>query len=304
MGKMTRNLLILAAVLVIFGGIITGVGALLGGARPIALYSDGSNFYTISDAEIVEINESYGRITEVNIDLDYSSIKLVEGNSFSLKGSYNSSILSFEITEKDGILTVRGKNRRTIQWNLGFNYRTSETLTLTYPKGTTFKNVDIVLDLGSLEISTLQADSLKLRLSAGSLTGGTISVDSFDARLDLGSCNLRGLTVSKQGEFTMENGSLTLRDSSIHDLTAKNSLGSVNYSGTLTGTAVVDLDLGSLRMDLANPDSELSYRINKDLGSVTVNGRAQGSSVNKTVTSPKCTLDLRTALGSITLNTK
>ena len=308
MSKLVRNLLLFAVALVIAGGIIAGAGAILGGVKSIAFTANGPVILGSDSSDSTKVDESYKDITEVYINLDIGEVKLVEGDSFSLKGSYNPSLIDFKATEKDGVLTIRGKEIRTgfwgLGWNWGFNARNDSTLTLTYPKGTQFESVDITLALGNLESMTLSADSLKVKLSLGNFTGRNITVDSIVADLDLGNCTISDFTVTKQAEITLDAGSLSLKNSSINNLTAKNSLGDLDYSGVLTGTAKCDLDLGSLKMDLDSMESELSYKIKTDLGSVTVNGRNQSSSVSNTAASPKCTLDISLALGSVTLKTR
>ena len=310
MSKLIRNLLILAAVLIIIGGIVAGVGTMLGGFKPITITTNGPVIVGTDSADSVKVNENYSKITELKVDLDIGELILVEGDSFSLKGSYNPTLLNYEIIEKNGVLTIIGKSIKNglwgwnWNWNWGFSGFATDRLTFTYPKGTEFDLIDVTLELGSLEINSLQVDSLILSLSLGDLKGNAISVDSLNATLNLGSCNLTDLTVSRQAEFNMDAGSLYLKNSSINNLTANNNLGSFDYSGTLKGNAKVVCDLGSLKMDLEDPENELSYSIKADLGSVTVNGRTQSSSVSKAATSPKCTLDLNASLGSITLNTR
>jgi len=312
MSKLVRNLLLLVAALVIVGGIIGGIGLALGGMKPISLTKDGLVILSTDSADSVEINESYTKLTEVHVNLKLGELKLVEGDSFSLRGRYNSAVQSFEITERNGVLTIVETSRRSgfFDWgfdlglDLGSGLWSSDALTLTYPKGTTFTNVDVTLDLGSLNVQTLRADSMSVRLSMGDFTGNKITVDSIDANMELGNCVVSDLTVTKQAEFTLSSGNLNLNNSSVYNLTLKNSMGNLEYSGVLKGTATCDLDLGSVTMDLENREDDLSYRIETDLGSVSVNGQRQGSSVSRSSSSPACTLEIRAAMGSVDLNTR
>jgi len=314
MSKAVRNLLILGSVLLIVGGIIATVGTVMGGMRPVYPTRDGLVILGIGSADYVDVNEKYNSITEVYIDSDIMDLWLVEGTSFSLKGRYNSSIMSLDVSEKNGVLTIKAKNLKNGWWGFdwwGFNWwglgsigQSSQELTLTYPKGTHFKTVEISGDLGSLRIVSLEAETLNVWLNLGDFSANTISVGNMEARLSLGSCTIEGITVSKSGTFTMNNGGLFLRNASINNLTASNNLGSIEYSGVLKGMARFELDLGALDIRLQNAEKDLSYTIRTDLGSININGRNYGSPARSNVSSPSCTLEIKTSLGSVTLNTK
>ena len=310
MSKAIRNLLILASVLLIIGGIIATVGTALGGMKPVYPTKDGWKLFSISSADFVEVDEKYNNITEVVIDSDIMDIRFVEGSSFSLKGQYNSSIMSLDISEKNGVLTIRAKNldnawlRFGWWWDIIRISQPGQELTLTYPKGTKFKNVDVTADLGSLKIDSLEAESLSVSLALGDFSGSSITVGSVEARLNAGSCSIRNLTVSRSAEFNMDSGGLYLRDSTINNLTATNNVGSIEFSGSLKGKARFKLDLGSLDVSLQNAEKDLSYTITTDLGSIKINGRNYGSPARSSASSPDCTLDITTSVGSVTLKTR
>ena len=307
MSKAIRNLLLLAAVLIIVGGIIAGIGFAFGGMRSVALTKDGPVIMGSGKYETVQVDASYDKITEVVVKADIGDIKFMEGNSFSLKGSYDSSVQSLDLIEHNGVLTIAGKayNNNFAGWlNTGFDFSLRNELTFTYPKGTEFKSVDLTLNLGDLEVRDLKAKSLEVNMSAGNFIGATISVDSLNANLNLGNCSISNLMVTKTASIVMDLGNLHLSDSSVNDLTAKNNMGNIEYFGMLTGNAKVTLDLGSLTLRLDSPENKLSYTINSNLGSVEVNGQNRGLAVSKTVTSPVCTLDISLAMGSANITTR
>jgi len=309
MSKAIRNLLLIAAVLIIAGGIIAGIGFASGGMKPVGFGLGGPYIVNADNGEYVEVNESYSNITELRINIDFGEIKLVEGSSFSLTGRYYTRYQTLEISERNGVLTISGKPFQRNWWSLGwwgfdFGSPFEEELTFTYPKGTVFNSIDISNSLGSLDIQRLSAQSLRVSLDAGNLNGTSISVESLNARLSLGNCTIRDLTVTRNATINMDAGALNLRDVSIHDLTVKNSLGDVTFSGFLTGQARISLAAGSLRMDLTNTLATTSYAINTDLGSITLNGQRHGTSARATVPSPTCSLDIKVSLGGVELNTR
>ena len=305
MNKIVRNLLLLAAILIIVGCVMAGAGFASGGMKSVSVTQNGLVVAGANGDTTVEVNESYSKITDVVIDVDLAELKLVEGSSFSLKGRYNPEVQDLSITEKAGVLTISRKP--LINWfgfNFGFKYPLSNDLTLTYPKGTKFKSITITNNLGGLDVRNLEAKSLEVNLDAGSFDGSSILVDSLSMRLNLGGCTIKELTVAERAEFRLDAGSLDLERSSVNNLSVFNNLGGFDYSGALTGNVRIDLDVGSLKMSLENKADELSYTIDTDLGSIQVNGRKEGSPAHTTASSPTCTLDITTAMGGVTLNTR
>ncbi|MCL1847855.1 MAG: DUF4097 domain-containing protein [Coriobacteriia bacterium] len=304
MSKAIRNLLILAGVLVIVGAIIAGAGFALGGMRSINLTREGPIVIGADSRDMMVVDEKYSKITALDVSMDLGEFELVEGDSFSLTGRYTSGIQQFEVTEKNGVLTIRLKQISRIGIGyIGVN-GFHDQLTFTYPKGTKFTSVEVSLSLGSLSARNLEAETLRVTLDLGEFSGNTITAESMYAQLNLGGCTINGLTITKDGSFKLDSGSLSLRNATANNLVMKNNLGGVDYSGTLTGTCRADLDLGSLSLKLDNKEGEVDYHAKADLGSIKVNGREQGSSVSRGVTSPRCTLEITLSLGSAELSFK
>ncbi|MCL1799416.1 MAG: DUF4097 domain-containing protein [Eggerthellaceae bacterium] len=305
MNKGLKNFLVLAGGLIVAGLIVAGIGFGLGGMRPVVFTSSGFIVEGSEGRGMTRIDESYSKVTDVFFDIDAVSLRLVEGDSFSLRGTYQATLQRFEVVERNGVLTVTGTSLAKGWWGFGFlGNRMQDELTLTYPKGARFKGVDVALRLGSLGIQGLEADSLRVQLDLGDFQGRGIRAESMSADLKLGNCDVRDVTAGKQASFSMDSGSLYVKDSSVKNLTVVNRLGDVGYSGTLEGFAKAELDLGSLTFDLANKEGETSYRITADLGSIRINGRDQGTHASSTVSSPACTLDISLSLGSAELNTR
>ena len=304
MSKAVRNFLILAAVLVIVGAIIAGAGFAFGGLRSITLTKDGPIVIGTDSKDMVTVDESYKKITTLDVDMDLGEFKLVEGDSFSLKGRYTSGLQRYEISENNGVLTIRAKQISRI----GIGYMGvggyHDQLTFTYPKGTKFDKVTIILALGSLEVRTLEVDALDISLDAGALSGSKITADRFTASLNLGSCDISQLSVSGYTDLNLDAGGLTLSNATVGKLRVNTHLGSVDFSGKLTGDASFNLDLGSLTMKLDNAESDVSYFVSSDIGSITINGKSRGNSVNSTNNTATCTLDISLSMGSANLRFK
>jgi hypothetical protein len=119
----------------------------------------------------------------------------------------------------------------------------------------------------------------------------------------LGNCELEELSVATEAEIHLSSGNLSLKRSTIANLSSTNNLGTFDFSGILNGYADIDMDLGSLTMTIDVPKNDIAYSIDSDLGSNTFNGRSLGLSARQNVDSPKLTLDISTNLGSVDIRT-
>jgi hypothetical protein len=309
MKKVTRNLLIIALALILVGGILSSAGFALGGMKTVNLTPQGPVVESFEGDGIVVVDERWNKLTALDIDSSILNLKMVEGDDFSLKGSYDSRLMTLDITEANGVLTIRDIRHgdwNVLNFDLGFlnDSRKTRGLTLTYPSGTKFGNVAVKSSLGNLEVQGLKADTLDVRLNLGNFTGRDIMTKSFAADLDMGNCEINGLEVSAEAYAAMDSGRLSLKNATINDLTAENNMGRFDFSGTLSGKADIELNMGSLDMDLDIAADDLAYSIDADMGSITLNGRNLGSSALSGPSSPTLTLDVRLNMGSADIRTK
>jgi hypothetical protein len=310
MSKTIRNFLLVAAVLIILGGVISGIGFALGGLAPVSITPEGVKLLNGGGRQ-TDIKENYENLTSIDIDTDVMELRLEEGDSFKLTGSYNSDLIKVEIEESGGELRVRthSANNGLFGWNwLNFGFgvynQNYNELTLVYPKDTQFDAVALKSNLGSLRVGNLSAGALAVTLDAGSFNGTNIATDTLDVNMNLGACTIDRLVAKEYAGFKLDAGGLILEESKLNNATIKQNLGGCDFSGLLTGEADISLDLGSLNLNLENKEESLSYSIKTDLGSITVNGRGVGSPANQSAKSPECSMNLQSNLGSIHVSTR
>jgi hypothetical protein len=310
MKKGTRNLLIVALILILVGSILGFTGYSLGGLASVTLTRNGP---VIVDAPVdyIDVSEHWDTLKSVDIDTDILGLRLEEGDGFSLRGSYCPDLMSLEVSVKNGDLTIHSKSWNdswfgvkfnTSWFGIGGNFREGE-LVLTYPKGTKFQTVSIDSDLGSLHIADLTTKQLDIALDAGALSGQNITAEVLIADLNLGSCELEALNVTERGEIDMDTGSLTLDDSVMNNSNIEMDLGSVDYTGALKGVANIRTDMGAIELDLDLAEKELSYDIDSDVGTVRLNGRTLGSSAHSSAEKATLSLNITSDLGSVRIQT-
>jgi hypothetical protein len=304
MKKATRNLLIIALILILVGSLLGFSGYALGGSTPIRMTKNGPVIFTGRSGTLISVEDRWNTLTGLDIETDIMGLRLEEGESFSLRGSYDPNLTQLEFSEKAGVLTIRSVDQKDGWLNLDFfgSSRPME-LVLTYPEDAKFKEVTIDSAVGSLRIDGLTAESLIVSLDVGNFEGDNIVADVFKADLTLGNCEIDGLNVAERAQATLNTGRLALSDSAVNDLAVRTDLGSFSYSGTLKGTADIEMKTGALFLTLTLSERELSYAIASDLGAITLNGKTLSSPARNDVASPTLKLDVVSDLGAVKIRT-
>ncbi|MBR3396695.1 MAG: DUF4097 family beta strand repeat protein [Lachnospiraceae bacterium] len=187
----------------------------------------------------------------LDIDLSLGDLKIVPGDSVNVEYSGNERLRP-TVSNEDGTLTITQKSD-----NRWFNLTPPKSkITVTLPKDTVLRDLEIRENLGDIELHDLKASS------------GTVYNDLGDIRLD--DCDIDGLTIGS-------------------------SMGDVELDGTLFLQLNVKQDLGDVTIDTPLDLSDAALDLQTDLGDVKVNGTDQGNSHNVTGTggiSVKVTNDL------------
>ncbi|MDR3037287.1 MAG: DUF4097 domain-containing protein [Coriobacteriales bacterium] len=302
--KRTKVLLLIAGALLVVGGILATAGYALGGMKSVNLTPNGLVVTRPESGNMVTINERWAKLTSVDIDTSIGDLRMEEGDSFSLRGAYNSAYVQLEVSENNGALTVRSLDKHNyFSFNLGFFAGPAHEMILTYPKGTKFKDVSVKGSLGSFKADNLTTENLNVSLDAGSFTAGRLTAETATIDMDLGNCDIDDLRVSQSAQATLHTGNFTLRNSNVTNLTAKTDLGNMSYAGVLKGKADLSLDLGSLNLNLDMAEKDLSYSLECDMGSITINGQSLGTSARVSESSSILTLAVSSSLGSVKIIT-
>ena len=187
--------------------------------------------------EIISTKEQASEKSEIrilDIDLSLGDLKIVPGDSVNVEYSGNEKLRP-TVSSKDGRLTITQKSD-----NRWFNLTPPKSrITVTLPKDTVLRDLEIRENLGDIELQDLQAVS------------GTIYNDLGDVRLN--GCDIDGLTIGS-------------------------SMGDVEMDETVFLQLNVKQDLGEVKIDTPQDLSGATLDLQTDLGDVEVNGVDQGRS--------------------------
>lgn len=154
---------------------------------------------------------------------------------------------------------------------------------------------------GSITADGFALEYLEAEAAAGSvtITNTTASGASFEA--EAGSVSFSG-ALSGNVEAEVQAGSIDITTSStVEKASFSTQAGSVTFTGGLSGILEADAEMGSIEINLPRPQ-QYSWKIETELGSVTIDGQKFGSGARQQGGSGSPVFDLETEVGGITVN--
>ncbi len=183
------------------------------------------------------------RVHSLSLTVGAAEVTLQEGDGFAVE----SNLKHLTVDVLDGVLTITQEAKR------GGIYR-SAYLTLTVPRGTSFREVRLTTGAGKMTVDTLSADTLALEIGAGSVSFGH-------------------LTVWERATVKGGAGAVTVADGALHDLTMEMGLGELDLTARLTGDCDLSFGVGEANLALIGSREAYTLELEKGLGSITVDGK-------------------------------
>lgn len=255
--------------------IIFIISSLLGGLAFVAnIFDAGDNIGEMHDVEldISKDNNLDSNIRNLEIDLSSSSLSIVTSDKFALKSNSD----SIKTKVKGSTLKIQDKSFNFFGNNEGAQ------IILYLPDNMNFREVDLDLGAGKVDIDNLVTDKLDLDAGAGLIKINNLKVND-EANIDGG-----------VGKFDVANGY-------IRNLELDTGVGSTNISAILQGRNEIECGVGDVTINLL--DTLDNYRINVDkgIGSAKINGDSISS--GQTIGSGNETINIDGGAGNFNINT-
>ena len=265
MKKSTKITLILAAILMLTGGIMALVCMVLGAdwddlelylknpfkqeedwkdSFDIVINSDNADTWTFDDERIVglDLDIEAGTLV-IQYSEDNKCNVIVENGRKGLRCEVKKGILTIE--ENDSIHTL-------LDW-----------------KGDETPYVVVTLPGKVIEEGLLQ--SVQISVGAGNVVAKSLVSKSVQVDVDAGAFACEGLWVRGHCDIDVDAGSVTIENGCVEEgLQIDIDAGQVSYGGVLQCDWQVEVDAGSVTMDLDGSMMDHNYQIQYDLGQVQV----------------------------------
>lgn len=241
----------------------------------------------------VSINETYEGVENIDFEIPYGNVKIIEGDSFQIdaKNYLKDELMSYVLNgtwyireEMNPYFSLFGLNlslRRLIQWNYGDTAR----MIITVPKDFVAESFNLEVGAGKVEVEAVKATRGSFTVDAGKLSIDEISID-------------------ESSEYNVGAGDMELKYVRLNDITVDCGVGSIRIHGSITGDNDVECDVGKVELYIDGEESEYSYDISTAIGDIILDGRKYHGNEKRINKGAKNNLNLECDIGNITVDFK
>ena len=270
----TRRLinLCVASIAVGIGLLISGF--ILGGKEGLSI--DIKNRKVITPTNEYEESEmGLGGFDEIDVYIPYSSLEIIEGDSFKLEYSVNDKNgLKVEVNDRKLKLEYKKTSSLNI---LTFNNDSSEGeyFKLYVPEGTSLEKADIDIESGSFKLAGIDIEELKLENESGSIKIFDMKAKKSDIKAESGSVKIENADITKL-ELKNEYGSVTMDNVVTVEAKVKMESGSLKMDGFDTSKAEIESEYGSAKIILKGSEADYSFELENEYGSLKLGDKSVG----------------------------
>ena len=216
----------------IIGGIITGLGSIA------YIFSDREE--SVGEMKVYPID---GDISSLSLKLSGAELKIKTADEFSVESNHK----YISVKTDDGRLSVSETKKPFSFSSKGV------TVVLCVPEGFVFKEAKIETGAGKVEVDSLSADVLKLKLGAGEAKIKNLRANS-DADIDGGA-----------GELTIDGGLLS-------NLELDMGVGELTIKSRIEGESELDYGVGETNLTLIGRPEDYKIKLDKGIGDAKIEG--------------------------------
>ena len=314
----TKIWLIVAAALVVVGGIIFG-------SVMTMLKWDFTKLSTVKyETSNYEIHEDYQHITIVTDTADITFVP-TEGTVTSVE-CHEQKNLKHSVTVKDGTLIIEIVDTRKWYEHIGIGFGSSK-MTVTIPQGEygalsiksrtgdleipgefKFESMDITASTGDVTNHASAADSMKITTSTGDICVENLSASSLALSVSTGNVNVTDVTCEGDVSIHVSTGDSKLTDVSCASITSSGDTGEMYMTNVIAAERfTIERDTGDVKFDGCDATE---IRVKTSTGNVTgtllsekifiTNTSTGAIKVPACVTGGKCSIT--TSTGDIRMN--
>lgn len=240
----------IAFAVLLIGGIIS---ALVSVVTLSYMFDDWHNDQTLPPdvSEVIEVGEvTPDNLTSLHIDVKVANVVIERGAEFRLEAN------------EDVIKIGRGDNALYVQ-EKDFNILTNW--------GTQRRELRIVLPEEWPELGTL-----RLNAGAGKVEIRDVRVRNLELELGAGKTEITNVVATERAKINGGAGYLAMHECELRDVDLDMGVGKVELGAKLLGNSEIDAGVGKLEISLRGAAEEYRIKVEKGLGSITLNGESLG----------------------------
>ena len=301
MKKGIKIFILLMLALFLIGGVLIIVGVANGGS--MALNIDHKNKKVYTNSKLYEGVETPDSIKNIDIHIDVADINIKRGDSYKIEyhfRSYNTPIIK---TENDTFIIDTSPSNEII-FNYNFDFSTIKEdnyINITVPENADLSNTKLNVDVGNINIDSVNNSSLNIDLDTGKLNLANANIDDLVYDLNTGDTTINSITGTKlSGDI--DTGKFDMTNSTINAVTITDNTGNISVSESKVSDININSDTGLINLSLIGEESDYSIKADIDTGSITVNGKKMKDSYQVDAGKNKIIIDSDT--GSVNIDFK
>ena len=177
---MKKTIILIILGIVTVGCIIFGTAYHVGGS--LRLIKNPGHFITNDDETgSNSMDQSVQAFSKIKINSSVMQIIIEEGDSFSVRGSWNKNWLRPELSVNNGVLDIQQHGKK--HNNTGTN---NCRITITVPSNTRLNDIDIDSNVGEIKFRSINSDEISIKLNVGEISMRDVSFDNVDIDNNVG----------------------------------------------------------------------------------------------------------------------
>lgn len=245
--KKTSIVLIVGSVLLATGIVIGGIGFMMGGRR--GFYADAAGFHAYDNMETVENTQTLEPFDNIALQFPAGNIQLVASDRYAIEYKIGEYVTIQRMEVQDGTLYVECENRSLQFFNFSIDDENQDRMTIYYPAGKEFNDLNMSIASGSITGSGLNAVTAELRQSSGDIRLDGFVGDMLNIRMTSGGTELRDVTVTNLS-LQSASGWMHLTNCSVsEEIQVEMTSGKMNFENISAKRFVSQMSSGGFRLD-------------------------------------------------------
>lgn len=232
--------------LMIIGGIVIAITTVFGITMGIENLQGSRNS---QEAITTKWSQEYSNITNLEINLDYCELEIIEGTTLKVEATDKS---DNQIVAKlqDNKLVIEDKNTNR-NWYQGQNF--VPKVTIYVPENYELEKVSIKTGASETKIEDLKCEKLEIKMGAGKYTIHSITVK--EAKLEAGA------------------GETTIKNATFDTLKLEGGIGKIVATSKILNHAEINCGVGKVDLNLIGTMQDYKIKVSTGFGNFMVNNR-------------------------------
>ena len=192
---MKKIIFIIVLAVITLSCIVYGINRNLGDVKEIVHADFDAAKDETSDTN--SINQSFSGISEIEINAAIMELKLEEGPSFNVSGSFDRAYLKPEVNVKNGTLQVNQKGKKR---GMGPGTRKCKVV-VTIPRDASLNAVYINSNVGDIKLRKLTAENIDIQTNVGEVSVRDVNFDRLEVDSNVGEVSV--VPVSSVDEYSI-----------------------------------------------------------------------------------------------------